>query len=199
MLNITAVFAFADQDERLSKSINELNNKNKIAAYSNFIKTYQVSTKHPDINVRSLINKAMKGDDNSFAQVVMYIRLGTAGFYNDSNRNVSTKLALVKAMNNGSHEAAYWIGQSFIYSDTINQDQRFDEFVQGIYWLGVATRMGNKKSHELANDSINEYIPIHDLEKITNYEERIKAKKAAINLRDQLLDKFNKGLSGSNN
>lgn len=155
----------AQDDFNLTTSgISALENKNSKVAYSKFIQTFQIVSPHPDINIEEFIQRANKGESDSFALIAFYVWSGAANFH--SNK-IAGKLALIRSMSDGSPQAPFWIAQTFFRSDpNSSNSEKIDYFISGVQWLGISSGMGESRSHDEAMELIEE---------ITNGDQKLKS------------------------
>jgi hypothetical protein len=141
----------AEDKERFNIGINALAIEHQASAYKSFIKPYLIVSPHPDKNIEAFIENAFKGDTDSFALIAYYINTGYAGFY----KSVNGKVALVRAMNDGSAQAPFWIAQTFLIADVLNTDEeKIDQIISALHWFGVSAGMGENRAHEYAMDLV---------------------------------------------
>ena len=137
----------------LSAGLNALGNTRPQAAYKQFIQVHQIISPHPDKDIESFIQRANSGESDSFALIAFYIWSGYAGFREDKPAG---KLALNRAMTDGSSQAPYWIAQTFFQANEGNDQEKADNFITGIQWLGVSAGMGATLAHDKAMEIIDE-------------------------------------------
>lgn len=142
-----------ETSDLLSAGLKALGNARPQAAYKQFIQVHQIITPHPDKEIESFIQRANSGESDSFALIAFYIWSGYAGFREDKPAG---KLALNRAMTDGSSQAPYWIAQTFFQANEGNDQEKADNFLTGIQWLGVSAGMGETQAHDKAIEIIDE-------------------------------------------
>ena len=160
--------------ELTEKAVLALAVKDKKQAYKDFIRLFLIKSPHPDKATQAYISEALAGNSNAFAKVAMSIRLSTAGFVADDNTPLISKLALARALKDGSPYGAYYTGLTFVYSLTADSNEKFSEFLTGLYWLGVASGMGHKSAYSEAMELIEGQYKDILADDGKSYEERLK-------------------------
>lgn len=145
-LSAPASIAFGQdrQAELLEAGIYSLAPKDRQVAFTQFIEVFQIVKPHPDPDVQRFIDRARSGEGNSFALIAFTIWRGEAGFH--SNK-VAAKIALMRALSEGSTQAPYFIAQSFLQSNTGSESEKLDNYLSGIQWLGVSAGLGEQRAH----------------------------------------------------
>lgn len=135
----------AEEAQKFSASIAALAETPRSAAYRRFMSLHVIATPHPEKEVEAFIQRAGKGDRDAFAFVAMMVWQEYAGF---RGPQVVGKLALTKAMNDGSALAAYFIGETFIKAGIASAAERGERYLDALHWFGVAAGMGEPRAHE---------------------------------------------------
>lgn len=149
-----SVVLAADQNDLFSLGLKTLESPKASVAYKQFIQIYQIVSPHPDSDTEAFIQQAKKGESDSFALIAYYIWSGYAGF---RENKLAGKIALTRAMKDGSSQAPFWIAQTFFQVESSSSDkERADNFFSGIQWLGVSAGMGESRSHDKAMNLIEE-------------------------------------------
>lgn len=132
------------EPDLLKDGISSLAPKDPKKAFSQFIDVFQIVKPHPDPDVQRFIDRARSGEGNSFALIAYMIWKGEAGF---RESKVAAKIALMRALSEGSAQAPYFIAQSFLLSNTDSETEKLDNYLTGIQWLGVSAGLGEKRAH----------------------------------------------------
>lgn len=140
------------QVDLLKAGITSLAPKERKLAFAQFIEVFQIVKPHPDPDVHSFISRARAGEGDSFALIAFMIWKGEAGFH--SNK-VAAKLALMRALSEGSSQAPYFIAQTFLESPAGSESEKLDNYLSGIKWLGVSAGLGEKRAHSKAMQLID--------------------------------------------
>jgi hypothetical protein len=144
----------ADQNDLFTLGLKKLESSKASVAYRQFIQIYQIVSPHPDSDTEAFIQRANKGESDSFALIAYYIWSGYAGF---RENKLAGKTALARAMKDGSSQAPFWIAQTFFQVESSSSDkERADNFFSGIQWLGVSAGMGESRSHDKAMNLIDD-------------------------------------------
>lgn len=139
-------------DPLLMPGLESLSPSNKAAAFSGFISIFQIVTPHPDRELQTFIDRAKAGDADSFALVAWMVWRGSAGF---RESRAAAKIALARAMKEGSAQAPYYIGLSFIRPELSQTDsERADNVLAGMNWLGISAGMGERVAFDQATKAI---------------------------------------------
>lgn len=137
-------YAQPTDDKLLKSGIAALASDDSKVAFSQFIEVFQIVKPHPEPEVQGFIDRAITGDAGSFALIAYYVWNGHAGF---RENKVVAKLALIRAMNEGSSAAAFFIAGTFLRSDSTTEKEKVDNLLTGIEWLGISTGMGETRAH----------------------------------------------------
>lgn len=155
LISLVAIAAYASEpphpEKLLSAGLAALEKKRPQEAYKQFIKVHQIVSPHPDKEIDAFVQRASNGESNSFALIAFYIWTGYVGFSEDKPAG---KLALVRALTDGSAQASYWIAQTFFQANEEDNQKRADNFLAGLQWLGVSSGMGESSAHDKAMEII---------------------------------------------
>lgn len=134
-----------DNDAELLKAgISSLAPKERQLAFSQFINVFQIVKPHPDADVEGFIKRARSGEGDSFALIAFVIWRGEAGF---RTNKPAAKIALMRALTEGSKQAPYFIAQTFLQSSSGSDSEKLDNYLTGIQWLGVSAGLGEQRAH----------------------------------------------------
>ncbi len=142
------------QSDLLKAGISSLTPKERKLAFAQFIEVFQIVKPHPDADVQNFINRARSVEGDSFALIAFMIWRGEAGFH--SNK-AAAKIALMRALSEGSAQAPYFIAQTFLQSTSGTESEKLDNYLSGIQWLGVSAGLGEKRAHSEAMRLIDGY------------------------------------------
>ena len=140
-----------EEAQKFAASISALAETPRAAAYRKFIELHVIAKPHPEKEIDAFIQRASKGDRDAFAFVALMVWQEYAGF---RGPQVVGKLALVKAMNDGSAVAAYFIGETFVKVGVSKPEERGERYLDSLHWFGVAAGMGEPRAHERALELI---------------------------------------------
>lgn len=140
-----------EEAQKFSASISALAEKPRAVAYDKFIGLHVIAKPHPEKDVESFIQRARRGDKDAFAFVSMMVWREYAGF---RGQQVVGKLALIKAMNDGSALGAYFIAETFVTGGVSNNQARGERYLDSLHWFGVAAGMGESRAHDRALEII---------------------------------------------
>lgn len=140
----TVVHGQDQQTENMKAGISSLEPKDRRLAFSQFIELFQIVNPHPDSQVQGFIDRARAGESDSFALIAYMIWKGEAGF---RENRVAAKIALMRALSEGSAQAPYFIAQTFLQGSGSTDAEKIDNLIAGLQWLGVSAGLGEKQSH----------------------------------------------------
>lgn len=122
-------------------------------AYAAYIDLFMVIQPHPDHEIEKFINDARAGDADAFAFFYFMVWRGYGGIVEDK---LAGKFGLIRAENDGSTHALGYIAQTFFQSPADTDDEKLENAIAGLHWLGVAAAKGDEMSHERAMKYIRE-------------------------------------------
>lgn len=122
------------------------------ASYSAFVNAYLIVSPHPDPSIERFVSRTRGGDADGLAFVSFMVWQGFAGFH--ENKAVA-KMAMVRAMDDGSAGAAGFIGQTFERNPGNATEERTKSYTSALYWYGVAVGMGEPRVYDQALKLIN--------------------------------------------
>ena len=173
------------QSELMLQWSASLTPKDRKIAFTQFIDIFQIVKPNPNVEIESFIKQSESGDSNSFAFIAYMIWRGEAGFRKDK---VAAKIAMMRALSEGSTQAPWFLAQTFLYSaQEESGKEQMDDFISAIQWLGVSTGLGESRSHEDA---------MHHIE-LTAKALSQGAEKNRQQIRSDLLRFYNQGLEGA--
>jgi len=157
LVAIAAVVSYAEtpDPELMKRGLEALGPQDRRIAFPQFVDVFQIVKPHPDAAVQRFIDRARMGDPGAFALVANLIWHGDVGFRQDK---VSAKIALTRAMVEGSDEAPYFIAFTFLWPENVSKlsdNEKIDALLIGIHWLGISAGMGNKLAHAKAMNLID--------------------------------------------
>ncbi len=152
MLTICQSASAADS-ERPIEVAKVLAIKDAPKAYAAYIDLFLIIQPHPDHEIEKTIVDAQEGDADAFAFFSFLVWRGYGGIVEDK---LSGKLGLIRAENDGSAQAPYHIATTFLQSPADTDEEKLDNAVAGLHWLGVAAAMGDEMSHDRAMKYIRE-------------------------------------------
>ena len=117
------------------------------AAYARFIDMHLISSPHPSEQVHGYIDGAKRGDTRLFSMVALMIWQGDPGF---KRNKAAALLAFSTAINHGSGAGAFFIGETYLQTEAITDDDNAGLLKKSLYWFGKAAAMGTAPAYERA-------------------------------------------------
>ena len=140
-----------EEARKFVASISALAETPRAASYQKFLSLHVISRPHPEKELEAFIQRAARGESDAFAFVAMMVWQEYAGF---RGPQVVGKLALTRAMNDGSSVAAFFIGETFVRGGVGPGENRGELYLDSLHWYGVAAGMGEAKAHDRALEII---------------------------------------------
>jgi hypothetical protein len=134
-----------EEAKKFAASISAPAETPRSSAYRNFTSLHVIARPHPEKDVEAFIQRANKGDRDAFAFIAMMVWQEYAGF---RGSQLVGKLALNKALNDGSALAAYFIGETRVKTGLSNANDRSERYLDALHWFGVAAGMGETRAHD---------------------------------------------------
>lgn len=159
--------ATADEPTHAIEAAKALSIDDAGTAYKTFINIFTVVDPHPDREIAALMSRAERGDSDAFAALSFLVWRGYGGIIED---RISGKLGMIRAKNDGSAQAAFWIAETFLQSGGETDDEKADALAVGLEWLGIGAAMGDERAHDRAMQLIKRYAnEDRELEKNLTY------------------------------
>ena len=107
---------------------------------------------HPDPKIQAFVKRARVGDADAFALLAFGAWNGEAGF---RKNQLEGKLALLRALSEGSVEAAWFIARTFVINaKSGTASDQIDSVQAALQWYGIAAGLGDSRSNTDAMDLI---------------------------------------------